>query len=149
MSRLMQYKIRKSKTKDIDQLVKLYNSDKTMKGFDSYVSLYSKENIKEYATNKHNLLLVCEYKDKVVGACLIEIHADYLFLHTIIVSKRHRRKGVGEMFMNRVKQECVNRNLRSIELFTEKANNGMQSLLSKQNYLKGKEYYFYQFQNEG
>ena len=98
--------------------------------------------------NKHNHFLVCERKEKIIGACLIEIHADYLFLHTVIILKKHRKKGIGTEFMDRVKKECVDRNLRSIELFTEKSNHAMQLLLDKQDYLKGKEYYFYQFQNE-
>lgn len=139
--------IRKAKKADLVQIVKLYNSDKTMKGFDSSVSLYSAENIKEYMGNKHNLFLVCEYNGKIIGACLIEIHADYLFLHTVIISKKHREKGIGTKFMDRVKKECIDRKLRSIELFTEKSNYAMQLLLDKQDYLKGKEYYFYQFQN--
>jgi len=133
--------IRLAKSKDIAKLVTLYNSSKNLRGEDSKISEYHKENIKEYMKKKK--FYVYEETNQILGAMLLEIYSDYIYLHTIIVDKDNRGKGIGTKLMQKLEQLAKDKKITSIEADTEEENIKMQALFKKLGYKRGKNFIFF------
>lgn len=71
-----------------------------------------------------------------------------MFLHTIIVDKEHRNKGVGKLLMDKITQEAKRLGVRTIESFAELDNKVMVKKFQEQGYKKGKKYHFWQLDLE-
>jgi len=91
--------IRKGKIADIPQLIRLYSGVKEISDFAG--QKYDKNYFLQYIKPKENIVLVAEKDGKIYGALNAEFEdlAKYTFLVNLVVSKKHRGKGIGGLLI--------------------------------------------------
>lgn len=137
-------KVRFAKKTDKKRILELYNSSQDMWYGSSKDSGYNEKEILEYITDKKNRMFVFEEDKKVLGVLLAEFHSDYVYLHTIIVDKNSRKKGIGKILLDNLDKLAKKEGKKVIETVTSKQNQAMQNLFSKLNYRRAKEFVAYQ-----
>ncbi len=137
----MEGKIRLASKKDLPRILELYNQDRGLLGNES--NCYSLEDIEDYINNNSNIMYVFCFEEKILGACLIQVCRNYIYLHTITVDKGYQKKGIGQALMNHIEKFANENKISMIEAYTGKENHKMHSLFDKKGYKKGDEFLYY------
>jgi ribosomal protein S18 acetylase RimI-like enzyme len=139
----MEGKIRKAALKDARRIKELYNSSKNLWYRNSKEDKYDFKEIKEYIVSRKNKMFIFEIKSKIVGVLLAEFHSDYTYLHTLVVDRDYRHKGIGKALMNKLEEESRKNKFLTIEAITEEKDIPMQKLFRELDYKKGKKFIAY------
>jgi len=139
----MELKIRKAILKDSDKILILLNSDKNLTGDEGVY--YKPKYIKDYILGKPFITFVCEINNKIVGLVIAHVSniAKYAELNMIVVDKKYRKKGIASKLMSFLEDYLVKKKYELIFLYTEEDNEVMKMLAEKEDYKKGKKFYFY------
>ena len=130
----MAMKIRKATTKDIPQLVRLYKGVKEIADFAG--QKYDKNYFKYFIKGKHNIVLVAEDKGNIIGSLNAEFEDDtkFTFFINLVVSTKHRSKGIGRKLMSALAKASKKRRHTRIFGLVYKWNKGMQRLNERMGY---------------
>lgn len=131
--------IRKAKLNDAKNILRLYNQSKNLYGEDSVG--YDMEDIKDYIKKDSVFLALLE--NKAVGAMFLEFYTNYIYLNTIIVDEKYRKKGIGKALVDFLEDLAKKKKVELIEMFVEENNSIMKGFLSKRNYNSGKKFIYY------
>ncbi|MGV8141978.1 MAG: GNAT family N-acetyltransferase [Candidatus Woesearchaeota archaeon] len=132
-------RILKAKLKDAKIILKLYTQSKNLNGYDSLD--YLLEDIMDYI--KEGSVFVAEENDKIAGAMYLEIHTTYIYLHTVIVDQKYKRKGIGSAMLRYTEAIAKKKKIDLIEMMVEENNNAMKKCVKKNRYIPGKKFVFY------
>jgi len=138
-------KIRKATKKDIKALTKLFNESKYLWGADrAKIEKYTLDNIKDYF-NKRNIdfFIICEEQGKIIGTLLAQLWRGYAYLHTLVVSKKHKDKGIGTALMDFFEKEVKKRKLKLIEVEAHTNNKIMFNFLKERKFKIGEKLTFF------
>lgn len=138
----MKGKIRLATKKDIDDIVKLHNSDPNLSG-DDKMDFCEYEDIEDYIKNKLNKIFVYELDGKLISTLIAQFWTNYIYLMAIIVDKKHQGKGIGKKLMDYLEEKAKERDIPLIEAFTELNNKKMRKIFEKRGYRKGKTFLYY------
>lgn len=133
-------KIRKVTKKDIKALTILFNESKFLRPLDRREEeKYNEEEVRDYI-KKRNLdyFIVCEKDKQIVGALLAEFWSAYVYLHILIVDKKFRKGGVGEILLDTFHKEVKKRKIELIEVLIEEDNSLMKKIMKKRGYRSAK-----------
>lgn len=129
----MSLKIRKAELEDYDVLCRLFAQiDELHQQWypdifrNSEGLIRTRHEIGELIMPRHSQVFLAELNGEGIGMALIRIEntpdfrllkkMTYLFLETIVVDKKHRRKGVGTALFNAIKKFAEEKNISRIEL---------------------------------
>ncbi len=138
-------KIRKASKKDINQLTLLFNESRFLRPLDkTKEEKYNLNEVKDYLKKKNlNFFIVCQDKDKIIGALLAEFWSSYVDLSLLVVDKDFRHKGVAELLLEAFDKEVKKRKIKVIEVLIEEDNPLMQKIMKKRGYKKGKVFRYF------
>ena len=134
-------KIRLAKRTDALRITRLFNSNRHLLG-DSETG-YNTQDIKDFLRAKMSRVILYERNGKLIGAFFAQFWRDYVYLHTIIVGKSHRRQGIGKKLMDYVEELAKKEGKSLIEFDVGVENKGMKSFLKDRHYRKGKTFTYY------
>lgn len=134
-------KIRKAKLSDAQGILRLYNQDKNLWGNNK--TGYDLKDVKSYMAKKPDFFIICEIDNKVIAFIFVEVWQAYFNLHTMIVDKNFRKRGIGTKLIAHLENKANTKGIRIIELITEEKNYAMQKFIKKEGYSKGKKFIFY------
>ena len=136
-------KIRKGIKKDINQILKLLNSDKNLVGDDNikFPSYY----VESFLNSPVRKLFVAEEDKKIIGViCVVFLkYAKQMYMEELVVDKNYRRKGIATALMKHSEELAKKSGIRFAFGFSEVENKQTHKLLGKLNYKKGKKFFFF------
>lgn len=137
-------KIRKVARKDVNEIVRLFNSAKELKPGPSY--RFDREYVSGHFNNPLLLMLVCEENGKIAGAICGEIWGKlhYSFVSNIIVKKEMKGKGYGKKLMAAFISIAKKKNAGHILCLVQETNKNMQAFSKKLGFKRGYKFYFYE-----
>lgn len=138
----MQGKIRLATEKDIEDIVRLHNSDPNLSG-DDKTDFCEFEDITDYLKNNITKIFVYEFNGKIIGFLIAQFNTKYIYLIVILVDREYRGKGIGKELMNYLEEKTNEQNIPLIETFTGINNKKMQDIFEKRGYKKGKTFLYY------
>lgn len=127
--------IRKGRTADLPQLIRLYKGVKEITDFAG--QRYDKGYFEMFLHSRATVVLVAVNGEDVVGALNAEF-ADlggYTYLNNIVVSKNHCKEGIGGMLMNELERIVKKRRHVSILALVFDWNKNMQAVMRHQRYV--------------
>ncbi len=133
-------KIRNAKKSDISGLIRLYSGIKEIMAFPG------EKHEKEYFSDfmKHGrVLLVAEENKKIMGALNAEIEKEYVFLNSIVVSKQARKKGIGNLMLNKLEELAKEKKVKSILFLVYDWNRNMRKFCENRKYKPSKKLIIY------
>ena len=136
-------KIRKAKSSDIPELVKLVRGESTV---EDYPGGYSPKVFKQMLEDKDIVVLVVEEDKKPIAFQEFKIDNSQkrIYLETVIVSKEQRGKGVASKLMNEVENFAKKKKYKRLAFVVRKWNKPMNSLAKKSGYKEKDELIFWE-----
>jgi len=121
--------VRKAKTSDIPQLVKLYSNTKEITDFAG--QKHDKAYFSKCFRSKITGVFVAVQGKEVLGVTTAEFDPifKYTYASKIVVSKKHRGKGIATMLMKAVEQESKRLKIKRIFGFVYVWNKNMQKIM--------------------
>lgn len=138
----MKGKVRFAKKKDSKRITELCNSDPKNLTGDGKTN-YDKEDIEDYIKNKLNKIFVYEMNGKLVGLLIAQFWENYVYLHTIVVDEKHRKKEIGKILMSHMERLAKEQGKYTISLFSEIRNKNMHNFIQKRGYKEGNKFIYY------
>lgn len=118
VSKKLPAKIRWMSSKDIPLLVDSCSNDVNWTAAD----------FKTFIKKKENVILVAEVSGYAVGFVAIEMTADYIYIHQIIVDKSLRRHNIGSQLLQRIQFGFLKSNM-ICQIVVNEKNTGLQIFL--------------------
>jgi len=138
-------KIRKPKRKDCKEIVKILNSEESLK--DAKAIKYKKGDALQFLKKSEKTMII-EKEQKIIGLVSGTFFkkAGILMIHFLIINKKYRRKGYATLLLKELEKNLKNK-INRIILYSDRNNKNMILLMKKLNYKKGDEMIaFYKFQ---
>ncbi|MBW3003173.1 GNAT family N-acetyltransferase [Candidatus Woesearchaeota archaeon] len=135
--------IRKARLKDLDAIWKLLNSAEELRGTKDFV--YSKKWVREIITNPIEVCFVYVESGEIAGVICGEIwkNKGYSYLADVIVSQKHRRKGIATQLFKHYENFCKKNNVQSIFALAKVSNKKIHEWNKKMGFRKGEKFYYF------
>lgn len=135
--------IRKLKSSDIQELIKLVKGEKTV---EDYPGEYSARVFKQMLKDSETVVLVVEEDKKPIAFQEFKIDSvqKRIYLETIVVSKKHRGRGIGSILMKEVEKFAKKKRYGRLAFVVRKWNKSMNALAKKSGYTEKDEMIFWE-----
>ena len=133
--------IRKAKQKDSEKILDLFNQNTELTCDESLN--YNKNHVREFLSSYKTF--ICEIDKKVAGILITQwgLKGKFVYIDSLIVNPNYRKKGIATKLLNYLKKSAKQKGINLLFLFSEINNKKAQNLFKKNNYKRGKKFYFY------
>ena len=135
--------IRKLKSPDIPELVKMVKGENAV---EDYPGEYYARVFKQMLKEKETIVLVVEENKRIIAFQEFKIDPaqKIIYLETIIVSKKHRGRGIGSILMKEVEKFAKKNRYGRLAFVVRKWNKAMNTLAKKSGYAEKDELIFWE-----
>ena len=144
---------RNSEKKDVKKIMTIINEAKEYfknNGIDQWQDGYPNEEVILNDIKNNESYVLCNENEEVVATCVISFRGEknyniiengawksnfqYAVIHRVAIENKLKGKGFSSILIKEAEKICVNKNIKSIRIDTQRDNKSMQKLIFKNNF---------------